>query len=52
MVTVVAGPLAVIRSARHPRWPISLDEVEENTAGTAAASPGRTGTQPIPSNAR
>lgn len=27
MVTVVAGPLATIRAARHPRWPVSLDEL-------------------------
>ena len=26
--TVVAGPLAEIRVARHPRWPVSLDELE------------------------
>ena len=26
--TVVAGPLAEIRAARHPRWPVSLDELE------------------------
>ena len=28
LVTVVAGPLARIREARHPRWPVSLDELE------------------------
>lgn len=33
-VTVVAGPLERIRAARHPRWPVALDEVE------AALSPG------------
>ena len=27
-VTVVAGPLAEIRAARHPRWPVALDELE------------------------
>ena len=27
-VTVVAGPLARIRAARHPRWPLGLDELE------------------------
>ena len=27
-VTVVAGPLATIRAARHPRWPVALDELE------------------------
>ena len=27
-VTVVAGPLERIRAARHPRWPVALDEVE------------------------
>ncbi len=29
MVTVVAGPLAVIRSARHPRWPIGIGDLVE-----------------------
>ncbi|MGE0555971.1 MAG: M16 family metallopeptidase [Gemmatimonadales bacterium] len=33
LVTVVVGPLATIREARHPRWPVSLDEL-------AAAQPG------------
>ena len=28
LVTVVAGPLARIRAARHPRWPVALDDVE------------------------
>ena len=27
-VTIVAGPLARIRAARHPRWPVAMDEVE------------------------
>ena len=27
-VTVVAGPLERIRAARHPRWPVALDELE------------------------
>ena len=27
-VTVVAGPLAAIRAARHPRWPVALDDLE------------------------
>lgn len=27
-VTVVAGPLERIRAARHPRWPVALDQVE------------------------
>ncbi|MDE0258788.1 MAG: insulinase family protein [Gammaproteobacteria bacterium] len=27
-VTVVAGPLERIRAARHPRWPVGLDEME------------------------
>ncbi len=27
-VTVVAGPLDRIRAARHPRWPVALEEVE------------------------
>ena len=26
--TVVAGPLAEIRAARHPRWPVALDDLE------------------------
>ena len=32
-VTVVAGPLARIRAARHPRWPVALDEVEAGLSG-------------------
>ncbi|MDE2882742.1 MAG: insulinase family protein [Acidobacteriota bacterium] len=31
--TVVAGPLAEIRAARHPRWPVSLDELEAELSG-------------------
>ena len=27
-VTVVAGPMERIRAARHPRWPVALDELE------------------------
>jgi predicted Zn-dependent peptidase len=27
MVTVVVGPMAKIRAARHPRWPASLDDI-------------------------
>ncbi len=27
-VTVVAGPLERIRAARHPRWPVALDDLE------------------------
>lgn len=27
MVTVVVGPLSEIRAARHPRWPIALDDL-------------------------
>ena len=27
-VTVVAGPLAEIRAARHPRWPVALADLE------------------------
>ena len=27
-VTVVAGPLERIRAARHPRWPVALNELE------------------------
>ena len=32
-VTVVAGPLARIRAARHPRWPVALDELEAALSG-------------------
>ena len=28
LATVVVGPLARIREARHPRWPVALDELE------------------------
>ena len=31
--TVVAGPLAEIRAARHPRWPVALDELEAELSG-------------------
>ena len=31
--TVVAGPLAEIRAARHPRWPVSLDDLEAELSG-------------------
>ena len=30
---VVAGPLAEIRAARHPRWPVALDELEAGLSG-------------------
>ena len=33
LVTVVVGPLARIRAARHPRWPIGLDEVAASLSG-------------------
>lgn len=33
-VTVVAGPLERIRAARHPRWPVALDELEADLTGT------------------
>jgi zinc protease len=33
LVTVVVGPLARIREARHPRWPIGLDEVAASLTG-------------------
>ena len=33
MVTVVVGPLARIREARHPRWPVALDELEASLSG-------------------
>ena len=32
-VTVVAGPLKRIRAARHPRWPVALDELEAELSG-------------------
>ena len=32
-VTVVAGPLAEIRAARHPRWPVALEELEAELSG-------------------
>ena len=32
-VTVVAGPLAEIRAARHPRWPVALDDLEAELSG-------------------
>ena len=31
--TVVAGPLTEIRAARHPRWPVALDELEAELSG-------------------
>ena len=31
--TVVAGPLAEIRAARHPRWPVALDHLEAELSG-------------------
>ena len=33
LVTGVAGPLARIREARHPRWPVALDELETSLSG-------------------
>jgi len=33
LVTVVVGPLGRIREARHPRWPVTLDELEAGQAG-------------------
>jgi zinc protease len=33
MVTVVVGPLARLRAARHPRWPVALDELEASLSG-------------------
>lgn len=33
-VTVVAGPLERIRAARHPRWPVALDELEADLTAT------------------
>ena len=32
-VTVVAGPMERIRAARHPRWPVALDELEAELSG-------------------
>lgn len=34
MVTVVVGPIEQIRQARHPRWPISFDELKLSGAAT------------------
>jgi zinc protease len=34
LVTVVVGPLEKIRAARHPRWPVSLDEVAAQGGGS------------------
>lgn len=34
-VTVVAGPLERIGAARHPRWPVALDELEADLTGTS-----------------
>ena len=31
--TVVAGPLVEIRAARHPRWPVALDDLEAELSG-------------------
>lgn len=33
-VTVVAGPIERIRAARHPRWPVALDDLEAELTGT------------------
>ncbi len=33
LVTVVVGPLERIREARHPRWPVALDELEASLSG-------------------
>lgn len=33
LVTVVVGPLARIRAARHPRWPVAQDELEASPTG-------------------
>ncbi len=33
LVTVVVGPLARIREARHPRWPVALAELEAALSG-------------------
>lgn len=32
LVTVVVGPLGRIRAARHPRWPVALEELEASLA--------------------
>ncbi len=32
-VTVVAGPLEAIRAARHPRWPVALEDLEAELSG-------------------
>ncbi len=33
-VNVVAGPIERIRAARHPRWPVALDDLEAELTGT------------------
>ncbi len=33
-MTVVAGPIERIRAARHPRWPVALDDLEAELTGT------------------
>ncbi len=33
-VTVVAGPLERIRAARHPRWPVALDDLQAELSGS------------------
>ena len=37
LVTVVVGPLARIRQARHPRWPVALGELEASLGGRGEA---------------
>jgi predicted Zn-dependent peptidase len=31
MVTVVVGPIEAIRRAKHPRWPVTLDDVRASS---------------------
>ncbi len=37
-VTVVAGPLAEIRAARHPRWPVALDDLAAELSSGGGAN--------------
>jgi hypothetical protein len=34
MGTVIIGQVEAVRTARHPRWPVTLDEVTGSAAGT------------------
>jgi predicted Zn-dependent peptidase len=39
MATVVIGPLEKIRQARHPRWPVSLDDLSGRARTARAGTP-------------